>query len=243
MIIGMDHIALSTQNAEEDAAALRPLGYHLKFLQRSIPNASQKQPFLREYQPTHTIAYCRNGQGLAVELTEHGKILHRSARTYGIYASAENPQVLRGVSLRTADVEASLRFWKDGLGLEPVRRTLEQPVVPRQFQELVPPGLTADSVAAASHRLAACAPAPAWCVEMALVEAEISGDLPMLDDIGFTCLCLLSTSIERDLARAVRAGGTQATTIFPVEVNGRLLRVAMLRGPGGEIIELIQFAR
>lgn len=243
MIIGMDHIALSTVNAAEDARGLMPLGYGVKFLQRGVPNAPQKQAFLREYRPQHTIAYCRNGRGLAIELTEHGPQTYAPVGGYGVYAFAEDPQILRGVSLVTADPASSLRFWHDGLGLEPLRRESGQPVIPHPFTHLVPPALQADNVAAASHRLAACAPAPSWCMELALVEGDGRSRLPMLDDAGFTCLCLLSTSIERDLAKAVRAGGTEATPVFPLEVNGRLLSVAMLRGPTGEIVELIQFAR
>ncbi|MGC8667512.1 MAG: VOC family protein [Chthonomonadales bacterium] len=243
MIIGMDHIALSTRNAEEDVEALKPLGYHLKFLQRDVRNAPQKQPFLREFRPVHTIAYCRNGRGLAIELTEHGPHVYPGASRYGVYAFAGAPDLIRGVSLSTADPERSLRFWHDGLGLEPVRGEAAQPVIPERFAPFVPAALSADRVAAAGHRLAACAPAPAWCMELALVAADKEGEEPMLDDAGLTCLCLLSTSIERDLARAVRAGGTQATDVFPLQVNGRLLRVAMLRGTAGEIVELIQFAR
>ncbi|MGH9930352.1 MAG: VOC family protein [Pyrinomonadaceae bacterium] len=61
-----------------------------------------------------------------------------------------------------------------------------------------------------------------------------------LDSAGHCCLALLTNTLDRDLERATEAGATDATAIFAQPVNGRALRIALFRTPGGAIFELIE---
>jgi hypothetical protein len=61
-----------------------------------------------------------------------------------------------------------------------------------------------------------------------------------LDLEGLSCLAFLSTSPDED-AEALRAHGARDVTgSFRVTVNGRRLRVLMLRSPTGIPIELVK---
>lgn len=63
---------------------------------------------------------------------------------------------------------------------------------------------------------------------------------PPLDLEGLSCLAFLSTSPETDAQSMVRLGGRDVTEAFRLDVNGRRLRVLMLRSPEGTLIELIK---
>jgi hypothetical protein len=83
-------------------------------------------------------------------------------------------------------------------------------------------------------------PVPAWCLDLFLVEGRGPGADAYLDDAGFSCVALLSNRLDDDLRRAVAAGGRAVGDPFELTVNRRALRIALLRGPAGELVELIQ---
>jgi hypothetical protein len=66
---------------------------------------------------------------------------------------------------------------------------------------------------------------------------------PRLDDPGCPCLALLTTNVEQDLERACASGGHSASPVFNLVVGNRALRIALLRGPVDEIVELIEVQR
>jgi hypothetical protein len=92
-------------------------------------------------------------------------------------------------------------------------------------------------------RLAIRAPVPNWSLTLILVEGAPLIDTPLLDAPGFPCLALLSSALDRDGERLQQAGASDSTGEFQVEVNGKPLRVAVYRAPGGELIELIEIHR
>lgn len=63
-----------------------------------------------------------------------------------------------------------------------------------------------------------------------------------LDGTGWPCLALLTNDIGADLERA-RHGARRWSPVFPFTVNGKDLRICILAGPNGELVELIEVQR
>ncbi len=81
---------------------------------------------------------------------------------------------------------------------------------------------------------------PGWSVTIRnLADAQAPID-PPLDLEGLSCLAFLSTAPEADAQAMVPLGGRDVTEAFRLEINGRRLRVLMLRSPEGTLIELIK---
>lgn len=263
MILGIDHIAVSTSCVHESAHALRSEGVEIIFIENNIPNGEPKRNFLSAYTPRHSIALCRPRDGIAVEFTQHETStgLPGSYRLFGNISSSlrdlvnqqahndewdgvertsdgyELPQRdcmnasisqslttesasrgIRVVGLQVPHLEQSIRFWSDAFRFRKVAMGVNR--VGNQWA-----------------RLAFRAIRPNWSIELVLVEnRSLVLPIPMLDDQGATCLALLSTDIRADLARAHES----PASAFELDVAGKRLTIALLRGPSGEIIELIQ---
>lgn len=253
MILGFDHVTLPFVDAALGARLLEPLGYRTAFLERDAPNRPEKSRFLRRYAPSHDLALCRSPHGPAIEVISYGSalgpagpaaclpvfsdpaagepavdpLLARSgqavaARAWRLpalgadcLAAAPAAVAANRIVLPSGDLEAAARFWELGLAAK--------------RQESSAPG-------AATLRLAS--PVPAWRLEVTLVAGR--PDVPaFLDDPGFACPALLTNRIEEDLARAA-ALATASSGVFELALHGRALRVALLRGPDGALVELVQ---
>lgn len=81
---------------------------------------------------------------------------------------------------------------------------------------------------------------PGWSVTIRnRADAQAPID-PPLDLEGLSCLAFLSTTPETDAQAMVPLGARDVTEAFRLEINGRRLRVLMLRSPEGTLIELIK---
>ena len=270
MILGIDHLAISTDKVEDSARRLSAAGYETSFVETDLLNAKAKEPFLRRFHPRHAIALCRHPSGIAIEWTDHqsqtanvgpyqvltdqelplptysrtdeddafpwidswkstpltnGTASNDLATTSTAVVTATKvtaPRGIAAVGIEVADLERSLRFWQIGLQCRLIERGTTD---------------TACSWAKLTFR----ALRPTWSLEVVLVESTpIARSLPMLDDQGATCLALLSTDCESDAVRAGSASGGSTSQTFTLTVAEKPLRIALVRGPDGEIVEIIQ---
>ena len=81
MILGVDHLALSTNDMEKSKQELIARGYELFFHEAGIKNDLNKKKLLRHYQERHALAFFNSADGVAIELTNHGKV-HQGTATY-----------------------------------------------------------------------------------------------------------------------------------------------------------------
>jgi hypothetical protein len=266
MILGVDHVALSCAQIETAAQQLESLGFTSRFIQRGLLNHPLKRPFLRAYAPEHAIAFCQAPTGVAIELTEHGELGGGAPSPYQVLLASGGaaftrgttdgavaevwraslgcgtpermgwpalqtelwvdqasdpaaPAGIRALGVPVAEMEPALRLWRDGL----------------QFRE-------GTAGAASGQRwceLVFRTPVAHWSARVILFEGSSEQSPPMLDQPGFPCLALLSTNLERDSERLQRQGAAETTGAFALEVDGKPLKVALLRGGNGEILELI----
>jgi catechol 2,3-dioxygenase-like lactoylglutathione lyase family enzyme len=269
MIMGVDHVALTCTDLDTAAQQLSESGFRVRFSQRDIPNFAGKAPLLARYQPLHSMAFCEGTSSTAIELTLHGPerpprrasyevLLH--AEPSGSWSECESPDgiaalwrdtlgvgavrcgawdgsgaqfwyepgagapaAVRALFVPVSDLDRSITFWKGALGL----RSLT-------------PGET-DGRRWARGRFVS--PVPAWCLDVVLAETAEAPQPQVLDAGGFPCLALLSTDARKDEEKLLAHGGTDSTGLFEVVIDGKGLQVLVLRGPDGELVELLQVNR
>jgi len=272
MILGVDHLALSCENLDVDGPAIVRAGFEEKFRQYLVPNSPGKRPFLVEYRPEHSVGYYQTTNSVAIELTQHGTPLKEGESGYQVllskppegYRSGErkserwksvwkrayscaSPQMavwpnlqaqfwydssdgndtntkVKAVLVPVPNLEEAETFWNKGLGCHSYSKSLTGEKPRWSLMGFV-------------------SPAGSWSLDVILAESSESRSMPRLDQAGFPCLALLTTSIKRDARRIWNAGAEESTGEFQVEVNGKPLRVAVFRGPDGNLIELIEFQR
>jgi len=265
MILGASHLALSYSSSAHDA--LTRLGFAHEFTERDVPNASQKRAMLTDYSMLHDLAFFRRSESVSIETIDHrsgqvsddpsqplsgyqpvlavsdslageavrGPVVERWSASLAhagiplarlewvtelagpVWVDSNGQPGLRSVVLPIDDVASEAEFWTRGLGARPQ-------MTGRDFA-----------------RLAYSGPVSQWRIELILVAGQAEG-MWMLDQSGFPCLALLSNAIDKDLAKAVAAGGDDVRT-FCVAVNRKPLSVALLRSPNGAIVELLQLPR
>lgn len=83
MILGFDHLALSTTCMQESHSQLVKNGYQSYFLEMAVVNQPAKTKLLSHYQNEHHIGYFRSNapSTVAIELIDHGK-MHQSKGPY-----------------------------------------------------------------------------------------------------------------------------------------------------------------
>jgi catechol 2,3-dioxygenase-like lactoylglutathione lyase family enzyme len=266
MILGIDHLALSCPDLAEGVRHLESSGYHTKFMRGNVHNHPLKSPVLRRYDPQHAIAYMES-DGWPVELTLHSLPLKPVPSPYQILLGrsvmpsepfpdplpsswaegwqgalggrAPQPVVwtpfsaqawcddrrggplIHGVLLPVRDLSTSERLWCGWLGCAPVTE-----------------GITRDG---SRWRLLQFETRfKKGTFHVLLVAGHAPREHGTLDDAGFTCIGLIVHRLVDELAAAVRGGAVVATGEFSLSLGDRYLNIALLRGPDGELLELIE---
>jgi hypothetical protein len=265
MILGASHLALSYSSSAH--SALRRLGFTQDFAERDVPNASQKQAMLRDYSTLHDLAFFRHSESVSMETIDHhsGRVNDGSRRPHTGYqpvlavsdslaCEAVRAPIVEAwsASLREARMPSARLEWVTELGgwvwvddnCQPGLRSVVLPIDDVASEaEFWTRGLGArpQTTGRDFARLTYAGPVSQWRIELILVAGQAEGTW-MLDQLGFPCLALLSNAIDKDLAKAVAAGGHDDRT-FSVTVNRKPLDVALLRSPNGAIVELLQVRR
>jgi len=269
MILGVDHLALSCQDVNDGAKVLIDAGYRLKFVQETVPNRPAKRHLLKSYEPWHSLAYLQADQSISVELTQHASCLDAALSPYQVFLDGcppcsrpcadQVPAAWAGVWRRVLGCDKpalarlapfNAQFWYDAhecqFGLGHIRALLV-PVRDLARAErfwcgglrchLVQRG-TGENESRWAH-IAFRAPVPTWALKVILVEGDQTAR-PFLDDPGFPCLALISTSLTMDKESLLEVGAHDVSEEFILGVGQKYLRIVIVRGPDNELIELIQ---
>lgn len=117
------------------------------------------------------------------------------------------------LSFSASRLEESLDFWTSGLGFR------------------------ADAL-----RLTFPAPVPAWRLELDVDPGPIPDEEPTVDAQGCVLVTMVVTALEHDLERLVGGTTLRRSEIWEERVANRNLRVALVAGPSGELVELLEIA-
>jgi hypothetical protein len=264
MILGVDHIALSCINLQQSVKVLEKSGYICRFTESKLLHHPAKLFLLRNDTSTHAIAYCQPPDGVAIELICNNTPLNGPGSLYQVvfssaphetevvsdkddficnllrklfnhtvqkalwhpfnipiwhtsFLSKLDSSLISLVVIQESDISAAERFWMKGLGASIIRR--------KEVEWIL---------------LAFRSPIKTWKLDVLLVQSICDTTIPYLDDAGFPCLALITTNLTEDVHKAVSEGALEASEPFSFVVGGKKLMIALLRGPGNELIELIQ---
>lgn len=273
MILGVDHIALTSRDVVDDGDALMRLGFTERFRDVGIPNAACKRELQAQYRDLHDIAVFDHPSSVPLELTVHGPRLAQSAH-FGFVpvvatltpsrrpspATTHGP-VGVGEALREAfGLEATWYPYADlsaamwlSLGAPsggaPVSAccVADLDASTHFFREVLKARtLGAGTTGGRAWRaLEFSAPIARWRLRLLLAAATGRTECQplMLDSTGFPCIALLTSDIAKDSAVIERALNRPLDGRFAMEVNGKPLEIAIVRGPSGELVELIEVRR
>jgi hypothetical protein len=82
---------------------------------------------------------------------------------------------------------------------------------------------------------------PAWRLAITTTDGPGRTGTTTVDADGCVLVSLVTSNVDAELARLHRGGVLRrATTTWDEDVAGRTLRVAIVEGPAGELVELLQ---
>ena len=215
MLLGVAQVVLNVADLDPAAQALAAGGYRRSFIERAIPNHPAKGALqARPRERLDMVHFAGPAQTVAVEVTSYDSGPPAGRAAFEVELPPPEGASLR-VTVLAGDAQGSLAFWRDALG----------------FRE------TGDGA------LALRALRPEWSLAVQLQPAAEGGPTTV-DAQGCVLVTFLATELERDLARICDGGLLlRSTPAWEEFIDGRALRVAMLEGPSGELIELIQLPR
>lgn len=231
MIIQVDHLALASDNFERDTTFLMRLGYSVAFTEMRAPNPLNKQSLLSRHEPFHDLRLLKKEGSYPIELLNHasstGKrgflssFLPHSLKNDPIFAFgalSENTEkeinalVINRVTAYSHCPADSVAFWQQ-LGF---RLTEECKLAFASPFQKEPLGLE--------------------------VTPSKQAEAFKLDDTGFNCIALISTSAEKERDRLGRLG-FEVTELESFSIHEQNMTLFFVTGPGGELVEIISIAR
>ena len=82
---------------------------------------------------------------------------------------------------------------------------------------------------------------PAWRLAITTIDGPSRAGATTVDADGCVLVSLVTSNVDAELARLHRGDVLRrATTAWDEDVAGRTLRVAIVEGPAGELVELLQ---
>lgn len=219
MILGVAQVVVNVADLDGAMATMLAAGYTPAFSELDLANHSAKRSFQAVDRSTLDLVYLSPpAPGPAVELTAYDGPPPRGETVYTLAAPAP-AGTIGGVVVRAARPAESLAFWTKGLG----------------FAERGPMNGTA--------ALEFPTPVPAWRLPVVLEGDAASGGPTAVDAEGCVLVTLLTTDLRRDLANLAESGlAAAATEVWEESIGGRGLQLAFVRGPSGELVELVQLA-
>lgn len=244
MIFGVSHLVAATALPILDSTC--PDGWHVATFAERLPVDTKKLDYLFNFYREHNFLLLRHEKkSPRVELINYEATSNRlghympffghmdwtnlSPVAYSKAAVRIWPALgldycgtinfpLSAVTICVRNLAESLRFWCDGVGF----------IVEHQLDEAL--------------ILAFCTPVTSWKIKIILIEEEENCDarIGMLDDQGWNCLSLIVNDLQGTAAHLCRYGGSSPSEIMCVDVGGKQLNILFLRGPAGEIVELLE---
>jgi catechol 2,3-dioxygenase-like lactoylglutathione lyase family enzyme len=210
MTVGAAQVVVNVADLDAVCGSYLARGWEETFRARRLPNHPAKIPFQAIERSALDMSHLALDATPAVEVTRYAGHPPAGATVYELDGAA-----LRGgavVGVRTCEPRASHAFWR-ALGFA-------------QRDENV---------------LEARAMLPAWQLQVALRPSGGERPHTSVDAEGCVLVTLLTTAIERELERLAASGLLlRFTAAWEEEVGGRMVTVAFVEGPSGELVELLQ---
>jgi len=258
MILGVSHIVLGSTDLTFDRALFEGLGWTTRFEHRGIPTPAGKRTFMSTVSRAQGLVFMQPPTGIAVELIHYADVLpdssasplqvllprpmelegYRRIDDVGDCLGAEAYEIPRAtcplwfsraapvpsaIMHYVSDMDAAVRFWHDGLGFKrsPAGSVPPVPETTLELRSVVP------------H----------WSATLRLVPLKGPPLPSLLDGPGFRCLSIIASNAERAADDLRRAGASASTGPMDLVIDGKPLRLEILRGPDGVFIEILSTSR
>jgi catechol 2,3-dioxygenase-like lactoylglutathione lyase family enzyme len=216
VILGVAQVVVNVDRLADAEADLTHRGYQRSFGETAIANHPAKAHLQSGARARLGLTHFSAPPcGTAVELTAYEGAPAAGAVVYRLQLPPRPGAGPALVTVAATDPEGSHRFWTEGLGFR---------------------------TGSDDHHLSFPAVMPSWRLDVVLDAAGL-GERPVttVDADGCVLVTLLSTDTETDAARLARPEhGLRSSGMWPERVASRDLRVAIIEGPSGELVELVQ---
>lgn len=258
-VFGASHLCIGWDLSQSGRTAPYSAGYECKFHECAVANPPEKMAFLRRRDALHDMEFHVRQDRLSLEFLQlaqarkpncgyqpvvevsqmcfdaieaqadagcdHvGALLQRPVKRmqsgggscFAVAGREEGGVV--AMALGCEDVPSGLDFWHLGLGLG------------------------RDAEAAGGARLSLRALSPSWCATLALYPSPSPCADMYLDDEGPNCFSFFARQHESWTEKRLEHGARNHGEPFVVRVGGRSLRAVFMRGPNGELVELLDYS-
>lgn len=239
-VLGLSHLCVGCTGAmDEVERALVGCGYAVQFTHKDLSNPQSKKGLVRTWTEAHNMRFFAAPGLPSIEILHHhdavvsgdsnywphvhvpaagGRECNTLAR-FGVSLVGENRATSGNllVIMACENIKSQLVFWEKAMGF--TVHYCERDSAELRFRSL----------------------SPTWCIDLRLEKSEGRVEPTYLDDTGCTCLSFLTRDIGETLKSCREFGASRIGGIFPMETGGKSVDLAFVRGPQGEIIELLQF--
>ncbi len=252
MIIQIDHIAMSSMAFKRHSELLNSLDYQLQFVKEQVRNPRIKRELMAQFGEVHDIALFVKDGNIGIELLDHKHIndqetymtpvfenvpasiietvcekrIAKFGFTEAVVKSLDVPVYIKNgkreefrfnkVVVETCNFKKSLEFWQS-LSFKLVEQ--EHDIAVLKFQSLLKPDI----------------------FYIYLQDKKTSNNTRFLDDKGFNCIAFISNS-ARGEKKVLEGMGIMATEVEKICVDEKALEIFLVRGPGGELVEIVSLA-
>ena len=248
MILKIDHIGISSVTVDKSIEELEKLGYSLMFYEKRVAISREKKSVLLNDVSFHDYALLTSEIGIGIEFLDHGLtnevdspmslvLTGVSSEDYNIVKEVmicgkpykevflstiscnaiilkdDGPHSCKGICLNTENLDQSIKFWK-WFGCKVTEADKRSAHL--TFKEVL------------SRKT--------WSIY--LVFNPDRSSMQYMDSPGVNSVAFVSSSAVKD-KDTLTTLGYKTTPIYNLRVNGRLLSILFIRGPSGEIIEIL----
>lgn len=248
MIIKLDHVAFATDDFDRDLRRLKALGYQVQFEERDLHDLENKRQNMRRFDGKLSMALLTRPGSIPIEVLDHGHITDDPPYLIPGFET----RLLQGQEIGDRRVFKETSFSRQQTQLGDVfvgeEADAESFDCSKVFSDAPDPGEAVDFWLSLGFK--------AISADSKLVHLEfrsfLSGRLDMyirrsdqaqpeaywLDAHGFNCLAFVSSDLQKGWNQFEELGW-RPTEPNTFRVNGKELLIYWIKGPGGEIVEII----
>lgn len=251
MIVKIDHIAFATDDIDRDIALLSDHGYSVRFVEKGLHDLDNKRTYMERFDGQLDMALLCHPHNVDIEVLDHGHVAEapsyvlpilepgefqdlgdtiategtRFTRVYDanlraelfICGNASAGSIGSTLVAETDNLKTSAAFW-ERFGF---RRTNNgDDVIRLEYPALLSGGIC----------------------QMLLRRTDRCKSRFLLDGRGFNCIAFFSSNVRKDHF-GFEEKGLGPTAINPLRIDGKDLDIFWVRGPYGELVEVIGLAK
>ena len=214
MIVGFDHLARNFNSIEKAKSYIKLNNYEILFQEKNIPNHYSKKNELNSYSKSHTLFFCKHNNGFKLENTIYGNFNSNNSNSFDI--DELNP---RTIKMFSNAINKDYRILKEILNFKDNNHSKKNNL---NFNLIL------------NHPISSLS----CSLELKFCNENVSNT--KLDSLGFTCLCFLSSSIDKDMFQLKKYGVSEISDKHKLVINSKEIIIHFFRFPGGALSELIQ---